>query len=252
MNVLAASQQRIMLAAFTDTGNAENLQYALSGKFIYVPSIGWHSWNDGVWSIDQKLAVQEQAKSKFIDMLNSATDDAARKWAHSSLSQGKIKAAIALAASLPMLQVDPADLDNSPYELNTKEGIVNLRTGEMRDPDPTCDWHTLRTGMVPKRMPTPKWDAFLKWALVDEPRIKYIQRLFGSAAVGKLLHHHFPIFLGAAGANAAGLAESCRVVELTAATDARVVGDAERSRVVVVEDRVIGEREIAAAQRSVD
>jgi putative DNA primase/helicase len=200
VDMMAASQERIMLAAFTDTGNAENLQYALAGKFIYVPGIGWHSWDDGVWVIDQKLAVQELAKSKFVGMLNTATDDAARKWAHSSLSQGKIKAALALAASLPMLLVDPADLDSSPYELNTKGGVVDLRTGAIRQPDPNRDWHTMRTGMVPERMATPKWDAFLKWALTDDARIGYVQRLFGSAAVGKLLHHHFPIFLGG-GAN---------------------------------------------------
>jgi P4 family phage/plasmid primase-like protien len=200
VDMLAASQERIALAAFTDTGNAENLQYALTGRFIFVPGIGWHSWDGGVWVIDQKLAVQELAKTKFVDMLNSAPDDAARKWAHSSLSQGKIKAALALAASLPMLLVDPADLDNSPFELNTKSGIVDLRTAEMRDPNPSVDFHTMRTGMVPARMPTPKWDAFLKWALEDDLVIAYIKRLFGAAAVGKLLYHHFPIFLGG-GAN---------------------------------------------------
>ena len=190
------TQQRLANAAFTDTGNAENLAIAFRNQIIWVPSIGWHIWQEGRWAPDGAGEVQEAAKDTFMQMLTSAPDDAARKWAHSSLSSGKLKAALELVKTIPSVMVEPMTLDAKPFELNTPDGIVDLASGDLRQPHPATDHHTLRTAQSPRVMPTPKFDAFLRFAIEDDERIAYVQRLFGLASIGKLLFHVFPIFLG--------------------------------------------------------
>ena len=200
LDLAVKSQQRLANAAFTDTGNAEQLANAFRGNIIWVPSIGWHIWDDGRWTPDTAGEVTEAAKDTFMTMLQSAQDDAARKWAHSSLSAGKLKSALELVKTIPSIIVEPLSLDAKPYELNTPGGVVNLTDGTIRPSHPATDRHTLRTAQTPKRIPTPKFTAFLEWAIEDAERIIYLQRLFGLAAIGKLIHHVFPIFLGV-GAN---------------------------------------------------
>lgn len=190
------SQQRLANAAFTDTGNAEQLALAFRNSVIWVPNLGWHVWEDNRWAPDIAGEVVEAAKDTFMQMLQLAPDDAARKWAHGSLSNSKLRAALELVKSIPSIVVEPMTLDAKPYELNTPDGIVDLVEATLRPPNPAVDRHTLRTAQSPKRMPTPKFDAFLRWAIVDDERIAYIQRLFGLASIGKLIHHVFPIFLG--------------------------------------------------------
>jgi len=200
LDVEVKSQQRLANAAFTDTGNAERLAAAFRNKVIWVPGIGWHTWADGRWSPDSVGEVIEAAKDTFMYLLQTAPDDAARKWAHGSLSVSKIKSSLELVKTIPSIVVESMELDAHPFELNTPGGIVTLIDGIFREPNPATDRHTLRTAQSPAAMPTPKWDAFLRFAIEDDERIAYVQRLFGLAAVGKLIQHVFPIFLGV-GAN---------------------------------------------------
>lgn len=193
------SGERILGATFTDTGNAEQLAHALKANFICVPDVGWHLWDGATWKLDSQGRVMEATKDLFVQLLNTAPDEAHRKWAHGSLSAGKLKAALELTKTVPFINVEAFDLDNKGYELNTPAGVVNLRTGELRPANPLTDRHTKVTGFAPAHMPTPLFDAFLLWALGDRPRIEYLQRVFGIAAIGKLLANLFPIFLGIGG-----------------------------------------------------
>lgn len=191
-----SSQKRLINAAFTDTGNAENLAQRLRGEFVHVPGIGWHQWDGSRYVPDNRGLVSEAAKDTFMTLMLNAQTDQQRKWAHNSLGKGRLNAAIELAKSIPYLVVEPLQLDAKPFELNTPNGIVDLATGLVREPDPAQDFHTKITRFAPERIPTPRFEAFLKFAIVDDARIAYVQRLFGVAAIGKVVAHVFPIFLG--------------------------------------------------------
>ena len=199
------SQHRLSIASLTDTGNAERLSMHLRGRFIYVPSIGWHEWSGERYIFDSEGSVIEAAKDMFINLRQNAPDDAHMKWAHRSLMKGGIDAAIKLCQTVNYLVVSPIHLDAKPFELNTPEGVVDLYTGKLRAADPTIDFHTRSTAQTPSAMPTPKFLDFLAWAM-SEPlvdgapatggRVLYMQHLFGLAAIGQLRHHVFPILLG--------------------------------------------------------
>lgn len=194
-------QERLGAAAYTDTGNAERLAQQLRGRYLWVPQMGWHYWDGARYVLDQGGGgVTEQAKDLFMYMLRTADTEPMRKWASSSLNQSRLNAAINLAKSVPYLTADAIDLDAKPYEMATPGGVLDLRSATLRSADPLVDRHTLRTAYTPEPGEPKKFLQFLRWAIEDDERVSYLQRLFGVAAIGEIRWHIFPIFLGV-GAN---------------------------------------------------
>lgn len=193
--------QRMMEARFTDLGNAERLGQWLHGQFIFVPDIGWHEWKGGRWVLDSGGRVVEATKDMLVQMHMTAMDDMQREWATKSMSKAKITGTVELAKTLGHITVQPGELDADPYALNTPSGVLNLRTMQLMAPDPRRDLHTLQAGVGMDDRPTPRFDEFLLWAMGgDASMVAYLQRLFGLAAIGELLQHVFPIWVGV-GAN---------------------------------------------------
>lgn len=194
-------QERLGAAAYTDTGNAERLAQQLRGRYLWVPQLGWHYWDGSRYVADTGgSGVVEQAKDLFMYMLRTADTEPMRKWASSSLNQSRINAAINLAKSVPYLMTDAVALDAKPYEMATPGGVLDLRSATLRPADPFTDRHTLRAAYAPAPGEPVKFLQFLRWAIEDDERISYLQRLFGAAAIGEVRWHIFPIFLGV-GAN---------------------------------------------------
>lgn len=195
------AQQRLSSARYTDIGNAERLGQWLQGRFLFVPDMGWLRWNGNRWVSDASGSVVEATKDMFVSMAATAGDDTVREWALKSMSISKLNATMKLAQTVPHLVLSPAKLDSNAYELNTPAGVMDLRTSSLRAPNPMTDFHTQQTAFAPERMDTPRFIDFLMWAMQgDVEMIAYLQRIFGLALIGQLVHHVFPIFTGS-GAN---------------------------------------------------
>src|SRR5262249_46246267 len=95
--------------------------------------------------------------------------------------------------------VDQWDAD--PWLLNTPDGTIDLRTGEMKPHDP-ADYITKVTGVAPNlEMETPLWDSFLaRITANDAELIAYLQRMSGYCLTGTTLEHAL-FFLWGKGAN---------------------------------------------------
>lgn len=186
--------------SYTDTANASRLAALATGRFIYVPNIGWHSWDGARFIVDESKQIVQTAIESA--QLFAATDmsDAGVKWAKRSLQSAAINSAISLAETMPGIVVPARQLDSVSMELCTPEGVVDLKTGDLRAADPFRDYHTKQTVVTPREMDTPMWDAFLKKVIVDDERITYIQEILGLALIGEVLHHVLPLFVGT-GAN---------------------------------------------------
>lgn len=87
--------------------------------------------------------------------------------------------AIKEAATYECLQVLPQRWDEHGWELNTPSGVVDLRTGTMRQ-HARDDLHTKVTGCALQDGPRPLWDAYLARAFNRDPEtIEFIQRSIG-------------------------------------------------------------------------
>ena len=186
--------------SYTDTANATRLAALATGRFIFVPNIGWHRWDGARFVVDESKQIVQTAIESAQLFAAQDMSDAGVKWAKRSLQSAAINSAVSLAETMPGIVVPARQLDSSSMELCTPNGIVSLETGELRQADPFRDFHTKQTTVAPEAIETPLWDAFVKKVIVDDERISYIQEILGLALIGEVLHHVLPLFVGT-GAN---------------------------------------------------
>ena len=191
--------------AYTDAANAERLSQIAIGKYIYVPSLGWHVWADGRYVADEASSIVRLAIDSMRRLPEEDSSKEAMKWAQQSMSGRGISTAVKLAESVPEMVVTTIKLDADPLLLCTPGGIVSLVDGHLRPAMPEVDFNTRQTAVTPQFSPMPRFERFLKQVLGDIPdeaeeRIEYVQKLFGIAAIGELRWQILPIFSGS-GAN---------------------------------------------------
>jgi P4 family phage/plasmid primase-like protien len=112
---------------------------------------------------------------------------------------------VSLARSNPGQASSHKEWDADPWVLNTPGGIVDLRTGTLRPPDPLayCTKSTT-VAPAPAGTPTPLWDAFLSRIFRHDPElIPFMHRVLGYALTG-LTIEHILIFAWGQGANGKG------------------------------------------------
>jgi len=186
--------------AFTDSANASRLAANISGRFLFVPNIGWHKWENHRWVLDETKQILQEAIDSAYRFAETNPSETTIKWVKRSLQNGALKSAIEIAETTRDLVCQARFLDSVPLELCTPDGVINLAQGELREGDPYKDRHTKQTKLSPRKISVPKWEEFLQEVIVDDERIQYIQELFGLALIGETLHHVLPLLVGT-GAN---------------------------------------------------
>lgn len=193
-------------ADLSDIGNADLLMDKAAGGFRYCSDIGkWLQWEGARWGVLADAGpVRELAESVARGLDRGASgrgaDDAdkarARHWERSNSRSG-------LAAMVSILQ-DRADmrlrgdqLDGHAYELNTPDGIVDLRTGQLWPSNPER-FHSKLTGVgLDPASEYPRWNAFLRRTFGGNTAlIEFMQRLCGLAAIGEVRDHVLPFLFG--------------------------------------------------------
>lgn len=180
----------------TDDGNAHRLVDQHSHELRYVPERGqWLAWDGARWRWDKLGQVHEHA-SVLANALPVGTkeDDRHRAW---SLSARGLGAMVKLAQTKPQVAVNAGTLDSRAWELNTPAGVVDLRTGTLRGPDPTA-LHTRSTTVAPDlETPPDRWLRFLADTFAGDPAMAtYVQRLLGVALVGQVVEQVLPFAFG--------------------------------------------------------
>ena len=130
----------------------------------------------------------------------SATRTARRPWP--SLGQtarpeaGSTPAGLSLAQSIPGVPVQPGDLDRDLWAFNVQNGVIDLRTGQLRPHN--------RADLITKLSPVefdpdataPLWLATLKRFLPDADLGDWFWRLAGSFMAGVVRDHMLAIAYG--------------------------------------------------------
>ena len=96
------------------------------------------------------------------------------------------------------LVISGREWDSKPYTLPCKNGVVDLKTGEVREGKPK-DY--IRTHVPHEwkglNQECPNWEKFLSEILNnDAEMVSFVKRLLGYAITGKVKLHKFPVFWG--------------------------------------------------------
>ncbi|CAN94225.1 phage-related protein [Sorangium cellulosum So ce56] len=204
-------------ASDSDLANAERLVALYGPDLRHVEALGgWHTWAGSRWCCD-RATVAELAKETTRRLLTDAEfamnhaakrvkrahdDDEVAKakaqhkeatalfnWAKRSQSARGIDAMLRLAETEPIVRAEPGDFDADPWLLNCRNGVLDLRTGELRDHD--------RRDMMRRIVPVafdpdaelPVWDRFLADVTGnDEELIGFLRRAAGYTLTGDVRH----------------------------------------------------------------
>lgn len=132
-------------AAFSDAFLTDTVcSEALDGIFLYARGLGWMRYDGAVWrETDESTLVEEirqWAKGHWNDVLEEYKRDQSKDvqsrmngWKQ-VLTSGRLKALASLARG--PLHAEATEFDSHPDLLNCPNGVVDLRTGELLDPDP--------------------------------------------------------------------------------------------------------------------
>lgn len=201
---------------YTEQGNAVRLKQTRGELMRWQQGLGWCVWNGTVW-------VKDDAQSAGYLIMNQADElllEAKRMMQLAPKGEGKEKTpeqqkaerAFAWAqrcrsyanqrntldAAKKLMNVYDVDMfDPDPWLLNTPEGVVDLRTGDMHPHDSKylC---TMMTLVAPYRGgQCPKWKTFLHQVTGGDAEFEdYLQMVAGMACVGKVYEEGLVISYG--------------------------------------------------------
>jgi len=190
-----------------DVANARRFVTAHGHRFRYFARARrWLTYADGVWTEDpDRIEARAAAEQVARDMLTEAARDPDRdrakalaQEARRTMTARRLDAMLDVAE--PHLAVRADQLDADPWLLNVANGVVDLRTGDLLEHDPS---HLLTRQTRAAYQPdedAPTWQRFLDQVQPDEQVRTFLARLAGAALVGKQLDHVLPIAYGT-GAN---------------------------------------------------
>ncbi|MFZ7126393.1 MAG: DNA primase family protein [Desulfobacterales bacterium] len=207
---------------------------ALRGKFVFDKSSArWLEWTGHHWQLDKldrALASVEVVVDHYLEEANRLSSQASeaskegkqdqvdrceklRKWIFKRVASlrtsGRRKACAEWAHTnnYQPLAIKGDELDQDPWLLGCANGVIDLRTGELRDGRPD-DW-ILKASPVEWQgidAPCPKWKAALLEIFDgDVEMVAFIQRLLGYSITGLHLEHIFPVWYGERGRNGKGV-----------------------------------------------
>jgi putative DNA primase/helicase len=149
-------------------------------EFVFVPP--WHRWLrwDGKrWREDSTASIYGLIR------------DLVREYAHDTKAERSTANASFVAGVEKLLRYDqrcvilPEQLDADPWLLNAQNGIVDLRTGEVRPHDPAALCTKICNAAVDPAQGAELWSEFIRGVTQrDDLLAAYLQRVAGYCATG--------------------------------------------------------------------
>lgn len=202
---------------------AEGAKFAdnVVGGLLYNASLGWLAWDGCRFAPDEcrarllaQLFTERQLKAAAADLqqaAGAAAQDAENTELAAQAKRAKEVYAFVkrcrqtnginhlLTEAKPHLAVAVDDLDADPFLLNTPGGIVDLRTGELREPDPAARC-TKVTAVAPGNDGAELWRGFLDTITCNDTELaEYLQTVAGMAVLGKVFTETLLIATGDGG-----------------------------------------------------
>lgn len=171
----------------TDVGNAELFAALYAERLRFDHKRGrWLVWKDGRWwAKDEIQGVVRMAKNVARLRLKNATNRDETKWALRSEARQRLEAMAELAKSERPLADSGDGWDSDPWLLGVANGVVDLRTGQLRD-GKQSDKITLHSKIAfDPTAKAPRWERFISEVFDGNTElIEYVQRAVGYSITG--------------------------------------------------------------------
>ncbi|MFD7026610.1 phage/plasmid primase, P4 family [Streptomyces sp. NPDC059917] len=190
----------------SDRGNAKLFAHLYSHRFRHVEGLGWYCWDAYRW---KRAGAEKAALWAAGDMAEQIPPRDPRGefsdrelYLHRArtMSTPGLEALLLQARAAPLLSLDPDSLDGHKYDLCTPAGVVDLRTGTLRAPDPATDRHSRATTLAPRAMPVPRWHRFLLDTFGEDAKgqetIRFLHLLLGYSITGDVGAQVLPFLYG--------------------------------------------------------
>lgn len=178
---------------FTDVGDALRIaaRHNFEIRYNHEPLKTWFCYNGVIWERDTEQKIFKIIYDSTGDLLQiaaSCTDGERRKAliSHAQKLSGmqKQKNVLFMLSTQPDLQITIKELDSDPWLLNTPNGTLDLKTGELRP-------HR-REDMISRVCPTEyhigaqsrTWNDFVETVLPDPDVRRYVQKAAGYSLTG--------------------------------------------------------------------
>lgn len=183
----------VNLPELTEFGNTERLLRRHGDSLMFVPDLdSWFVWTGVYWrqALGGRTEVAHYAKEVIKDLAKEAhlyTAISEEFFAFCSISQRAqmVSNMVHLAESDHRVVVPSSELDKHPHFLGVKNGVVDLRTGQLQPPDPKlritlvagCDYNA--------NARAPLFERTLREVFFDDAdMVGYVMRAFGYALMG--------------------------------------------------------------------
>jgi putative DNA primase/helicase len=182
----------------TDVGNAERFIAAYGDDIRYVYEYrSWIYWDKNIWITDEnghmnRLAIQI-AKSIFLEAEDEEDEELKKillRHGFASEALKRLNSMVSVATTGKDITVSQSTLDNDKYLLGVKNGVVDLKTGNLLP--------STKSQMITKRANVefdagaqcPVWENALSQMMAgDKDVVEYLQRAIGYSLTGNTREH---------------------------------------------------------------
>lgn len=188
------------LETYGDISNGYRFARQYSDQFLYCQaSKCWYIWDGGRWRAGAKGEALEATKRIAVDIteetLQALRSDPteANKRAHTQAlsvhrNEKRLNAMLAMAATVPGMSVlSPAAFDSNPWMLGVRNGVLDLRTGELMVASPDLFISKQAGAPFDQSARCPRWEQFLTEVFQgDDELIAFMQRMVGYCLAGSV------------------------------------------------------------------
>lgn len=179
--------------ARTDLGNVARLLAYCGHRFRYVEA--WRRfmvWDGRRWEEDSEankmLALTADVSARVFAEAKQEEDEEERKelkaWASTSQSYPRRRAIVELVKGEADAQCAPKEFDANPWLLNVNNGVLDLRTGELKPHNSNYKQTRVCDISFDPKAKAPLWESFIT-RVVPDPEVRaFLQRYIGYCLTG--------------------------------------------------------------------
>jgi putative DNA primase/helicase len=188
--------------AWSDLGNARRFVDRFADRLRWIESVKkWAVYREGRWEMDDKLLAHNMTQNMLSTLFEQeghhysehpegpngdkpSMREQFDKWCKGQQMSARIKACMVEAAARPAVRAAITDFDYDPWLLNVKNGVIDLRTGELKPHDPKLLLMQQCSVSYNPDAPAPIFHAYLERCMPNIDMRAYLKRIVGYSITG--------------------------------------------------------------------